>query len=248
MGRLVTLNQYLNALSEKTLDNTRQLKRSVEQRRNGMEDLYGVCFSANGDASHPATFYISLSPDYVYLQRFAFKLVLKPFTSSVAGVSGGGSLTIDETSLEGGTAESYVISGTSTLAERASGGITPNPHTHTASGSIGGLSYGIKQIQSAGDEWEITIDGVPIADYLCEQQNVTRLFDQGEGVYPKNASSLNIEDMYDILDVASIMIAEGEETNAEKILASGFKEMKVYGNQPFGLDMYLYMKFSNMNR
>lgn len=247
MGRLITIEQYLNALSERTIDNTRQLKRSVEQRRNGMEDLYGICFSANGDSSHPAKFYISLSPDYVYLQRFAFKLVLRPFTSSVAGVSGGGSLTIDSTSLTANADTESIISGTSTLDETG-GSITPNPHTHTASGSIGGLSYGIKEISSTADEWSMWIDGVPITDYLCEQQGVDSLFDEGEGIYPKNASSLDIEDMYDILDVASVMIAEGEDENAEKILRSGFKPVEIYGNKPFGIDAYLYVKYGNLNR
>ena len=50
MGRLFTYEQYMNMLSEKVVDNSRQLKRTVNQRRNGMEDLYGICFSANGDA------------------------------------------------------------------------------------------------------------------------------------------------------------------------------------------------------
>ena len=69
-------------LAERTLDNTRQLKRDNRQRRNGMEDLYGVCFSAHAtelkDGRYTARFYISLSPDYVYLHRFAFKFVIMP--------------------------------------------------------------------------------------------------------------------------------------------------------------------------
>lgn len=248
MGRLITLDRYLNMLSERTIDNNRQLKRSVEQRRNGMEDLYGICFSANGDKDHPARFYISLSPDYVYLQRFAFKFVLKPFTSSVAGVSGEGSITINPTSLQGSGSESSVIDGTSTLDDESSGSITPNPHTHTASGSLGGLSYGVKKITSTADDWAVEVNGVDITDYLCEQQGVTSLFDQGEGVYPKNPTSLDIEDMYDILDVASILIAEGDEDSAEKILEPGFKPIEISGNKPFGIDAYLYVKYSNLNR
>lgn len=83
MGRTVTINEYLNMLSERVIDNSQQLKRSVHQRRNGMEDLYGVCFSAhatdpNKDGRYEAKFYISLSPDYVYLHRFAFKFVIMP--------------------------------------------------------------------------------------------------------------------------------------------------------------------------
>lgn len=84
MGRTVTINEYLNMLSERVIDNSQQLKRGVHQRRNGMEDLYGVCFSAHAvepdkdTGRYEAQFYISLSPDYVYLHRFAFKFVIMP--------------------------------------------------------------------------------------------------------------------------------------------------------------------------
>lgn len=73
-------NQVFNMLLERTSDNTKLLKKSNEQRRNGMEDLYGVMFSKDSvekDGEHTATFYVSLSPDYVYLSRFAFKLVIE---------------------------------------------------------------------------------------------------------------------------------------------------------------------------
>lgn len=79
MGRIVTIDEILNGLSERTRDNTRQLRHSNTQRRNGMEDLYGIGFSASGDGEKSSNFYISLSPDYVYIQRFAFKFVIEPF-------------------------------------------------------------------------------------------------------------------------------------------------------------------------
>lgn len=47
------------------------------QRRNGMEDLFGVMFSVKSDTNNNAQFYISISPDMVYLQRFAFKLHIR---------------------------------------------------------------------------------------------------------------------------------------------------------------------------
>lgn len=83
MSKQVTYAEYMNALSEKVVDNSRQLKRGIRQRRNGMEDLYGVCFSAHATEAdesgrYNARFYISLSPDYVYLHRFAFKFVIMP--------------------------------------------------------------------------------------------------------------------------------------------------------------------------
>lgn len=75
-----TYEDVFNMLLERTSDNTKLLKKSNEQRRNGMEDLYGVMFpkdsAVDKDGKHTATFYVSLSPDYIYLQRFAFKLVI----------------------------------------------------------------------------------------------------------------------------------------------------------------------------
>lgn len=115
MGRLVTYEQYMNGLTEKVIDNSKQLKRSVQQRRNGMEDLYGVCFSAHAtvpeDGKYTAKFYLSLSPDYVYMHRFAFKFVIMP-------------------SILDGSAP------------------------------------------STDNDWEVTIGGVDITDYLKEQQDI----------------------------------------------------------------------------
>lgn len=216
-----------------------------------MEDLYGVCFSSNGDASHPARFYISLSPDYVYLQRFAFKFVIKPYRSTVSGVSGDGSLEIDETSLSVSVNEtSDVISGTSTLADTASGSVTPNPHKHTATGDLGGLSYGVKEIDTASTDWMVKVSGVDITPYLKEQQGIDPsdpLFD-GEGVYPNRELKEDVENFYDILDVASVMYAEGETENAEELLKSEFKAVEIYSNQPFGVDAYVYVKYCMLNR
>ena len=78
----MTLESVLNRLAEKTSDNTRQLRKGVQQRRNAMEDLYGIMFSVDSNANNVARFYISLSPDCIYLQRFAFKFVIKPYQNS----------------------------------------------------------------------------------------------------------------------------------------------------------------------
>ena len=197
MGRLVTIDEYLNMLSEKTLDNSKQLKRDIHQRRNGMEDLYGVCFSAHAnelkDSRYTAKFYVSLSPDYVYLHRFAFKFVIMP------------SITEGE-----------------------------DP--------------------SEGRDWKVTIgtlnnQPVNITDYLKEQQGLQPsdpLF-SGEGIYP--SSSLDdIEDFYDILDVVSVMIAEGDEDKANAIISPRFKPVTISSLKPFSVDAYLYLKYSNTNR
>lgn len=192
MGRIITLDQYLNSIAEKTLDNSRQLKRDVHQRRNGMEDLYGVCFSAHAteqkSGRYTARFYISLSPDYVYLHRFAFKFVIMP------------SITEGE-----------------------------DP--------------------SEGRDWRVEIGGQNITDYLKEQQDIPPedpLF-EGEGVYPSNKLD-DREDFYDILDVVSVMYAEGEDDAAEAIIKPIFKPVEISSVKPFSVDAYLYLKYSNCNR
>ena len=202
-----------------------------------MEDLYGVCFSANGDANNPATFYISLSPDYVYLERFAFKFVIKPFVSSVAGASSG-TLTINSTMLE---AEAVQDPQTSDINVS----ITPNPHTHTVSGSIGGIDYGVTKQGTSSTNWRVVIDGIDITPYLIAQHDGEWI--NGEGIYPTNRLDRRI-DFYDILEVCDVLTDEGRESDREKILASTFKPIQIYSDAPFGIDAYLYMKLSHVNR
>ena len=201
MGRVITLDQYLNSIAEKTLDNSRQLKRDVHQRRNGMEDLYGVCFSAHAtepkSGRYTARFYVSLSPDYVYLHRFAFKFVIMP------------SITEGEDPSEG--RDWRVTIGT----KKVNGVYVP----------------------------------VDVTDYLKEQQDIPPedpLF-EGEGVYPSNKLD-DREDFYDILDVVSVMYAEGEDDSAEAIIKPIFKPVEISSVKPFSVDAYLYLKYSNTNR
>lgn len=230
MGRTVTYEKYLNMLAEKTADNTRQLRKSINQRRNGMEDLYGVCFSSNGDAETPASFYISLSPDYVYLQRFAFKFVIKPFVSSVKGGTDSATVTVNNRNLQ--------IEGDS---------ITPNPHNHGTQPHTHNVIDGVGLVPTTSRDWKILIDGVDITPYLEEQQNTSPLFD-GEGVYPNRELVEDVENFYDILDVASVMTAEGNEDDRDKILKPRFKKVEIMSDAPFSVDAYLYLKYSNTNR
>lgn len=198
MGKIMTYEQYMTMLSERVVDNTQTLRRGQQQRRNGMEDLYGVCFSSHAteekDGRYNASFYISLSPDYVYLHRFAFKFVVMP------------SITEGE-----------------------------DP--------------------SEGRDWKISIDGVDITAYLLEQmgKEATDPLFSGEGVYPDKNLEDTVESFYDILDVVSVMIAEGQDpddttSNVYKIMRPRFKEVVVSSKKPFSLDSYLYMKYSTINR
>lgn len=239
----VSYEQFLNRLAEKTVDNSRQLRRGVQQRRNGMEDLYGVEFTHNGDATHPATFYISISPDLVYYERFAFKFVIGSYESSVSGISGGVG-TIGATELTFGENEHYVIDGTSTL-DTDSISISPNPHTHEATISISGADYGIKKISTASKNWQVKIHGVDITPYLMEQHDGEWI--DGEGVFPTN-KVVNREDFYDILDVACMLNAEGETEKVEKLLSPEFKKVEIFSDAPFSVTAFLYLKYSHSNR
>lgn len=215
-------------LSEKTLDNTRQLKRDLHQRRNGMEDLYGVCFSANGDAQNPASFYISLSPDYVYLERFSFKFVIKPFTTTIKGGTDSAVVQVDNTSL-------------STIGSS----ISPNPHTHGTQPHTHNVVNGVAFVNTTSSNWRVKIDGIDITPYLIAQHNGAWI--SGEGIYPTNQLT-DVEDFYDILEVCDVLTDEGRIAERDQILASTFKKVEIVSDAPFGVDAYLYLKYPHSNR
>lgn len=225
---VMTYEQFLNRLAEKTYDNTKQLRRGVQQRRNGMEDLYGVMFSADGDAENPATFYISLSPDYVYLQRFAFKFVIKPFTTTV----------------KGGTS-SAVVDVKPTGLSVSNNVITPNPHEHETEPHTHNIVSGKAFVPTTSTYWRVRIAGIDITPYLIEQHGGDWI--DGEGIFP-NGELVSKNGFYDILDVASMMVAEGETDKAEAILKAEFKKVEIVSDAPFAVDAYLYTKYSNLNR
>lgn len=214
-----------------------------------MEDLYGVEFTHNGDALHPATFYVSVSPDLVYYERFAFKFIIEPFSSSVSSVNiQSEAMTIGETSLalSGGNG-SRIVNGTSTVEEMSVGSIQPNPHTHETSGGTvsGSVNYGIKKISTASANWRVKIHGVDITPYLIEQHDGEWI--DGEGIYPSNRVDSK-EDFYDILDVACMLNAEGRTEDRDKLLAPEFKKVEVLSDAPFSLTAFLYLKYSHLNR
>lgn len=193
-----------------------------------MEDLYGVLFSADGDEQNPATFYISLSPDFVYLHRFAFKFVIKPFATTIKGGTSSAIVQVDNTTL---SVNNNVI--------------TPNPHTHETLPHTHNMVSGKSFIDTTSDYWRVRIAGVDITSYLIEQHDGAWI--SGEGVYPNNRLE-DIEDFYDILDVASMLDADGRSADREKILRPEFKKVEIVSDAPFSVDSYLYMKYSNLNR
>lgn len=241
-----TYGDAINALAERTNENTQAIKRMKTQRRVSFVDLYGIPFSVQGDGNNPAEFYISMSPDLVYYERFAFKIIIESFTSTVTGVDGG-SIQIGSTSLSGGGSSSTdIISGTSTLEDQGqSGGITPNPHTHPVTGELGGLTYGIKKQATSSTNWRMRIHGVDITPYLMEQHEGEWI--DGEGIFPSNLR-VGEEDLYDILDVACMFEAEGDTESRNKLLMPEFKKVEIISDAPFKATAHLYLKYSHMNR
>lgn len=224
----MSLDDVLNRLAERTSDNTKVLRNQMQQRRNGMEDLYGVMFSADGDEDAPATFYISLSPDFVYLQRFAFKFVIKPFATTIKGGSSPATVIVDNTEL---LVNNNIIE--------------PNPHTHLTLPHTHNMTSGKTFIDTTSDYWRVRIDGIDITAYLIEQHNNQWI--NGEGIYP-NGDLVSQGGFYDILDVASMMIADGREAQAQQILTPRFKKVEIISDAPFSIDVYAYVKYSNISR
>lgn len=100
----------------------------------------------------------------------------------------------------------------------------------------------VAELASSDDgDFEITMNGVDITDYLIEQEDGEWI--DGEGLYPTNKVE-DETDFYDLLDVATVLYNEGNTDDAEKILKPGFKQMVITASSPFKVTMYLYMKYS----
>lgn len=237
----MTNDEVLLRIAERTFENREQLKKSTTQRRTKFSDLYGIEYLRQGDANNPATFYISISPDFVYYERFAFKLQIMPFVSTVNGISSGG--VTGSTSLSGNTQDVVqTINGKNRLILNDPT-VTPNPHNHSVSG--GALSHGIYTIPTTSTSWRVKIHDVDVTDYLKEQQDGAWI--TGEGIYPNNKLE-DMDDFYDILDVACLMDAEGRTSDVNKLLAQELKKVEIYSDAPFQVAAMVYVKYSVVNR
>lgn len=219
--------EALIRVAERTIENRRQLKISTQQRRTKFSDLYGIEYLRQGDANHPATFYISVSPDFVYYERFALKLQIMPYVSSVASGTGSAVVDVDPTSLTGGSS------------------ISPNPHDHTTQPHTHNLVKGLSFVNTTSSNWRVKMHDVDITDYLIEQQDGAWI--DGEGIYPNNKLE-DLEDFYDILDVACVKEAEGLTDDVNKLLAPEFKKVEIISDAPFQVAAMVYIKYSMTNR
>lgn len=124
------------------------------------------------------------------------------------------------------------------LSINSSDQITPNPHNHQ-------IVAGITNIPVTASDFTIECEGIDITPYLRAQvvEGGWDWFD-GEGVYP----STDLEQSFDLLQVACDMKAEGNDENADKILRQGWKPITLRGSQPFSATMVVYLKYQHMNR
>lgn len=234
-------DEAIEKLSERTYNNTVSRLQDNRQRRNQVVDLYGVEYTRTGDSSHPAEFYISISPDMVYLERFEFKLIISPFlTTSVTSV---GDSTV---SFSGDTSEIELgIVNNDVNPKKHKHSISFNNvgnHTHTVTGSTSGQSV-------TANTFTMTISGIDVTDY-CKAQydDYSYKWPDGEGIFPRNSDNINVDDNYDILAIACALKAEGHDEDAKKLVSSGYKKIVITANGAFQVALVNYLKYSHLNR
>lgn len=221
---ILTQDQFIEKIARRTADNTRILSESLKQRRNQVTDLNGVEYTRQGSANFPATFYISISPDMVYLERYEFKLIISSFLTSNGIATNVAVPVVEPTRL--------TLNGTT---------ISPNPHTHELTPHTHGLNAGIGSTPVTASDFRVFAEGLDISAYLASQHDS---WISGEGVYP----DININHYYDMLKVASVMHAEGKHDEADLITKSGYKRIQISSGSPFSVTMVLYCKYPHLNR
>lgn len=220
----MTIDRAINRIAERTFDNTETIRQMKRQRRNQVVDIYGMEFTRQGGPGAPATFYISISPDMIYLERFEFKLIIQPFLTTTGVSTSTATVSIEETSLSIQNSQ-----------------ISPNPHTHTVTTHTHSTSPGASLTPVSGTGFTVSIEGIDVTPYLMAQYGT---WIDGEGVYP----SIKIDEDYDILEVASDFIAEGRPEDADALTKAGYKKVEVTGTKLFSVTLVLYCKFSHLNR
>lgn len=235
----VTVGEALERVSERVYENRRSIRQSDLQRRDRILDLYGIEYYRVGDANAPARFYLSVSPDLIYHERFEFKLTIDPFTSTAGSGTGGAVVQVNDTRLE--VEERRLSSGSPVNPNPHGHGITPNPHSHTTQPHTHAIDTGITVTPASDSGYRVKVEGIDITPYLMAQYGS---WINGEGIYP----STDINKNYDLLEVASDMVAEGRKEEADLLLQPGYKPVEISANGPFSCTLTLYEKFSHTNR
>lgn len=237
---IMTEWEAVERVADRVVENTKDIKQKNRQRRHQVVDMYGVEFTRQGANGSPAQFYLSISPDMVYMERFEFKLIIQPFTMYAGSGTSPATVSINNQSLDVRD-RSLSVNGSAVSPNPHDHAISPNPHTHTAEPHTHNIAAGISQVPTDADDFSVVIEGIDVTPYLMAQYG---RWISGQGVYP----SLDIGEDYDILEVASDLMAEGREADADKLVKSGYKSVQITSSKPFQVTLVLYLKYSHMNR
>lgn len=253
-----TLDDALVYLGGKSQTNREDLRQNQVQRRNQVVDIYGMPFHAQGDTETPASFYISVSPDMIYYQRFEFKLTIEPFAMPVAGDGQTGSTGFTSAQIQNTELTQSAVSlanSSASLAINNSNVVSPNPHTHTVnpashSHSISPnphnhnspahnhtLAGGVTLFTSSVEDLRVKVEGIDITPYL--QLQYPGWID-GEGIYPSEDATEN----YDLVEVGGLVPT----WQYGVLMSPGFKKVEVSAKGVFSVTLHLYLKYSNVLR
>lgn len=224
----ITLDRWMNRIEERVGKNKQDISQKNRQRRTGFVDLYGIEYTRIGDGESPAKFYISVSPDLVYYERFQFKLDIQPFVSSVKSGTQSAEVTVNNRSLS--------VSGSN---------ISPNPHNHSTEPHNHNVVQGVTLVHTTADDFAVFVEGIDVTDYLIAQHDGDWI--EGEGLYP-NGSLDEDSGFYDLLEVATMLQSEEEYEKVETLLRPGFKEIRIVSDAPFQVTLINYLKYSHINR
>ncbi len=212
-------------VAEKTYHNSKKISQNDRQRRDEFVDLYGIEFSRNSDNENKAVFHVSVSGDAAYMERFQFKIVIEGFQSTAGSETTGTSVKENPDTVSGDT---LVLKDT----------LTPNPHKHN-------IVPGTATIPVTTSNFQVWCEGQNITSNLMAQcvEHGWDWFD-GEGVFP----SKDLEQSFDLIEVASDFEADNKPDIASKILQQGWKPITLKADAPFYATMVLYLKYQHMNR
>ena len=75
---MITYEQAINRIAERTYENRTLWKQAIDQRRSTFVDIYGVPYEfkymGHDSDGYKYQTHVSISPDFIYYERFLFKL------------------------------------------------------------------------------------------------------------------------------------------------------------------------------
>lgn len=76
---MISYGEALSRVAERTIANQQDISQRKKQRRTGFVDLYGV--ESFKSVSGSANYYVSVSPDLEYFERYQFKIAIENATT-----------------------------------------------------------------------------------------------------------------------------------------------------------------------